>query len=397
MVSSGERFLPGPVGKWQVGYVDIMTEGIPEQSSFIRFYYPTEQKANLLPERCPKWTTEDSKFGLIDFAHGLVKKWPAWVNPMDIKLIGVARRTDYFLSWLFSPLVSFGWDFLANNPRIPVVHQAQPKNHSFPLVIFSHGLGCNRYTYSKICYDLCSEGFFVAAVEHRDGSACFTRYFNSGKSFEIEHRKLSGKESSDEEYSIRNAQVSLRKQEVSNALDLVARLNAGEKIANCLKKETGFDFAVFKGMINMDCCYMMGHSFGGATALLAASDDPRFKGVISIDPWMFSVSKLNFCLSKPALMINTELFVHKSNIKKVREVCTDVSAYLLKGAVHLVHTDAPMLFDYECIKGELGMRCSKLTEEVLHENHSILHSWVRSLIEGKLPERRFDWGVDFQD
>ena len=30
-------FLPAPLGKWEVGYVDIMTEGPPEESSFIRF------------------------------------------------------------------------------------------------------------------------------------------------------------------------------------------------------------------------------------------------------------------------------------------------------------------------------------------------------------------------
>jgi len=390
-------FLPGPVGRWQVGYVDIMTEGSPTESSFLRFYYPTLQKPEMLQERCPNWTNNESKQGFINFAHGLVKKWPSWVNPMDIRLIDAARSVDYFLSWAFSPIVNLGWDLLANNPRIPVIHQAQALQKRFPLVVFSHGLGCNRYSYSKICYDLCSEGFFVAAVEHREGSAGFSRYISAGETYEIEHLKLGGRETLDEEYTIRNSQILRRKREVSRALDLVLRINTGAKIDNCLKKETGFNFAIFKGLIDTDHCYMMGHSFGGGTALLAASDDDRFKSVVTIDPWMFPASRINFSVNKPVLMINTELFVHESNIKKAREVCPDLCGRLLEGAVHLVHTDAPMLFHNECIKGELGMRCSKSTEQVLEENHSILHQWIKSMIQGTEPERRQEWGVSVQE
>lgn len=41
----------------------------------------------------------------------------------------------------------------------------------FPVMVFSHGLGGMRTTYSYICADIASHGWVVAAIEHRDGSA----------------------------------------------------------------------------------------------------------------------------------------------------------------------------------------------------------------------------------
>ncbi|KAH6619553.1 platelet-activating factor acetylhydrolase, isoform II-domain-containing protein [Chaetomium sp. MPI-SDFR-AT-0129] len=55
-------------------------------------------------------------------------------------------------------------------------HQSKP---TFPVVIFSHGLGGSRTLYSSICGELASHGLIVVAVEHRDGSGART-YVNTG-------------------------------------------------------------------------------------------------------------------------------------------------------------------------------------------------------------------------
>ena len=43
---------------------------------------------------------------------------------------------------------------------------------TFPVIVFSHGIGSSFFPYSSICCDLASHGFVVAALEHRDGTSC---------------------------------------------------------------------------------------------------------------------------------------------------------------------------------------------------------------------------------
>ncbi len=54
--------------------------------------------------------------------------------------------------------------------QVPQELSAKPFTRTyapFPVIIFSHGLGGMRSTYSGICCDLASHGYVVASVEHR--------------------------------------------------------------------------------------------------------------------------------------------------------------------------------------------------------------------------------------
>lgn len=386
-------WLPEPAGKYEVGYVDIMTEGLPAQSDYLRLFYPTMQKHTDLPERCHIWSTHETKHGFIDFIRAQIHHWPSWAHDSGYGLMEVGKFIEKFVSWGFNPIFSIGWNFMCKNTKIPVVHQAQPiapPSGKWPVVVFSHGMGCNRYAYSKICYDLCSEGYIVASVDHRDGSACHSKFFNHGQMEQIVHLQI---EPTDCEETIRRKQILQRAQEAEGCIKLLQNLNNGIEPVNILNTEQGHSLCNFAGRLDMAKIYMMGHSFGGCTALLTASRNELIKGVICMDPWMFPVSKLKFSVNQPVLLIHNETFAHEKNIEKIQEVCSDVNAKVLDGGVHLVHTDAPLLMENDLYKSGLGMLCSRDTVEVLEENHKYIKSWIFSSLNGEVIEKTQNWGL----
>lgn len=57
--------------------------------------------------------------------------------------------------------------------RAPILTPPPNDDHTpsqWPMIIFSHGVGCSRLMYTHICGELASRGYLVAAVEHRDGT-----------------------------------------------------------------------------------------------------------------------------------------------------------------------------------------------------------------------------------
>ena len=71
-------------------------------------------------------------------------------------------------------------------------------------------MGCTRFAYSRICTDLASHGFLVAATEHRDGSASLSFHPDHLDQEQgpvwIHHQRL-GEE---KEYHFRNRQLRFR-------------------------------------------------------------------------------------------------------------------------------------------------------------------------------------------
>jgi pimeloyl-ACP methyl ester carboxylesterase len=137
-----------------------------------------------------------------------------------------------------------------------------------PLMILSHGIGGTMNMYSSFCSEMASLGIAVAAVEHQDSSAAMTITIG-GESIEYQHSTapLLGK---DRGYTWRHSQQEQRVQEV---MQVHTAMKHSKK---------------FKEDIDFKSCVIAGHSFGGATALAAATSRPDlFPCMLAIDAWLW--------------------------------------------------------------------------------------------------------------
>ncbi|KAG5979355.1 hypothetical protein E4U55_005261 [Claviceps digitariae] len=217
---------------------------------------------------------------------------------------------------------------------------------TFPVIIFSHGLGGSRLCYSTICGELASFGFVVVAVEHRDGSGArtlvnlpesvdaaeiesSTAEIVSGneardcgaKNKKVERREQNGvnpyyimdyilpKDNAQDtsphnprgvDSTLRTAQIELRLEEIKEVYRVLTLINdgKGEEIArmNLRKKGNigsssmglnGISWSSWEGSMFLDKVTAMGHSFGGATTVQLCRDQSLTwlgQGVI-LDAW----------------------------------------------------------------------------------------------------------------
>ncbi|KAI2804088.1 Platelet-activating factor acetylhydrolase [Blomia tropicalis] len=300
---------------------------------------------------------------------------------------------------------------------IPAIRDAKlaAVQRKLPVVVFSHGLGACRTTYSSICCELASHGFVVAAVEHRDNSACLSFYARrarydfresnpnffhddvdgsqakdkanstSGEGEDqvdaddevdfgdeiddpnyvppkalspitsmahlemawVRHRYVPLSNCTPQCYKFRNRQIHHRVRECTRALDLLEALNAGYELENLL--DPAFNKSEFENQLDLDRAVIMGHSMGGATALMTAAAELRFKVAVALDAWAFPIKDEPLDLiPQPVLMLNTETMVkNEANRRKLSEIMNGDhepdhrQSYTINGSTHFQQCDIP--------------------------------------------------------
>ncbi|KAI9101828.1 platelet-activating factor acetylhydrolase, isoform II-domain-containing protein [Phlyctochytrium arcticum] len=348
--------LPAYLGPHPVGVFDIETpETTTNKGVLVRIYYPTTTAAAKRHNRA-SWLP---RTGFYSKGYGDFSKLPSFLSLMLLGPILGSVKTPGFLN---APLAgsltpttpeisSTSKDFAATHPT------ASPLSQHLPLMIFCHGLGGMRTTYSAFCGNMASEGFIVAAIEHRDGSAAVAavnNYKDKVSYLRIPDKLPPGETSTEEEFAFnfRRRQVDHKAQEVKEVVQLLEDLNAGRTITNLLAKthETkGFE-AQFQDRMDFDSFVMAGHSFGAATALTALQEPSNpFTCGIAQDPWMHAVTR-NLSISKPFISLQSQTFQWITNLDPLRDLfshreCAKQSRFgVLKGTAHQNTSDFPVLF-----------------------------------------------------
>lgn len=179
------------------------------------------------------------------------------------KFLGIGPMLAEFLSFLPRHL---------HYTTIPVHKNAtlsEPtESQRWPTMIFSHGLGGGRNSYSYIAGSLASHGIVVLCPEHRDGSAVATFIRQPGTSTgrrQIPYQKISH-DISPEVYDAREAQLRIRCWEMALIHQAILAIDRGSKYTN-LNRSTP-SLAPFVGKLNVHdpgSIIFAGHSFGAAT------------------------------------------------------------------------------------------------------------------------------------
>ncbi|XP_073442664.1 platelet-activating factor acetylhydrolase isoform X1 [Dendrobates tinctorius] len=320
--------IPQGKGPHTVGCTDLMTDHTI-QGIFLRLYYPCV----------------DSD----DYEEAV------WI-PRREYYLGIADMLN-----LNRTMMDAIFSYYFGSVKCPAKMNAPFRlGEKYPLVIFSHGLGAFRTLYSTFCIALASQGFVVAAVEHRDESASATFYFRERSSADTcqgdEERepmeevwlyKKTPKPGADE-FPLRFEQVQKRADECLRALDLVLDINAGKPVTNALP--SNFDWSSLKDSIDVQKVAVAGHSFGAATAIKALGRDSRFRCGVALDSWMFPLRDEIFStIHQPVLFVNSEKFQWVDNIllmKKMDSTSVERKMITIKGSVHQSFPDFTFLTGY---------------------------------------------------
>ncbi|KAL2916203.1 hypothetical protein HK105_204294 [Polyrhizophydium stewartii] len=340
--------LPDYNGPFKVGVVDIETAptAAVDKGLLARVFYPTTD-APTAPQCEAAAAAETSSQPRHAHAHAR-RPAPAhhaqWLPKRLLYSIGygdfLGLPAALAVMFVAPSLSGVTMPAFLNAPLRPASAGAGAGGHThalperLPVVVFSHGLAGMRTTYSTLCGCLAAKGFVVIAPEHGDGSGSTTA--RNGYKTRILYRRPHKSEirpgQTQDEYlkELRNGQVEYRANEALEAVDLLRKLDAGhfdgasENLLHAF--DGGFDFRQFAGRLDLRNVAMIGHSFGGATAIAALSrpNHPFACGVM-LDPWMFPVKNPN--VTVPFLTIQSETFHWRQNL-------TELSSMFRSSATH---------------------------------------------------------------
>ncbi|XP_067167623.1 platelet-activating factor acetylhydrolase 2, cytoplasmic isoform X2 [Apteryx mantelli] len=287
--------LPRAGGPHAVGCADVMV-GRTRQGLFFRLFYPCRPREGA--ER-PLWIPRyEYCGGLADFTN----RSRRWCAPLLSAAFGTCR-------------VPVSW----NGPF-------KPGSARYPLIIFSHGLGAFR--------DHSASATYFCPAEAGEAAATAEEW--------IPYQRVPPGQ---KEFHFRNKQVHQRADECVRGLQLFEDISRGKSIPNILHGD--FDLSVLQDSIDLTKVAVMGHSFGGATAVLATVKEPRFRCAVALDAWMFPLEHALYPeVSKPVLFINTEKFQTPESVARMKRLSSrnsQTKIITILGSVHQSPTDFTFL------------------------------------------------------
>ncbi|KAL9097611.1 MAG: hypothetical protein Q9165_000508 [Trypethelium subeluteriae] len=257
------RSFPAYAGPYSVGSLDLELPTSELETSHsgpdaeiatvaFRIFYPCENGSK--KRRPVRWLPDPQRPSFSAFAS----------------FLGAGPALSGAISYLAPHLYYITIPVMRNAPML------KPKNSSgkWPVLVFSHGLGGNRNTYSHLLGSLASHGMVVVAMEHRDASApiSFVRATKTTEPRTIRYASHSHTPSPTV-YSARDRQLKMRLWEISLVHAALLKIDSGEKLTTLGCREAGSTSVALSGLAHAldihtpGSITWAGHSFGAATTI----------------------------------------------------------------------------------------------------------------------------------
>ena len=210
------------------------------------------------------------------------------------------------------------------------------KENSFPVLIFSHGLGGMRVQNTSYIQELISHGFVVIAMDHTYDANITIFPNNEIKNYKSNLPKSIKTEN--EALKLRYKQLKTRTDDITFVLNEFEKLNKNSN-------------SQFYKKLSLDNVGIFGHSFGGATSISALFNEPRIIAGISLDGWfeILPPKILSKGLIKPFFHLGQEKWEKNLNYKNrdllIKNSSGDnwVSTFLK--SKHFDYMDLPLFTD----------------------------------------------------
>ena len=208
------------------------------------------------------------------------------------------------------------------------------KLEKYPVLIFSHGITGSRHLHQILFEHLASKGYVVFAPDHSfDANLTI---FPDGKIADY-RSEITGHPDSVE---IREKQINTR------ALDIGFIIDQTRKI------ESGIIDSKLSGKLNLDKVALGGHSYGGATAILASRNNEIIKACVVLDGWISPIPDkvISEGINVPFLFMGRPSWDdsdYPGNYERLADLITHSSneKYDLRinQTLHLDYTDIPLM------------------------------------------------------
>lgn len=335
--------LPTPSGVYSVG------TKIFEWTDESRDEWFTEDKDDKRRIVVQAWyPSEDTNSAPVPYLVSADKWLPALSDILEIP------------QFLFDHLRDIGTHSVLNAP-------VNKKVENTPLVLFSHGIWGMRFQNTAQFEALASRGYIVVSVDHAyDASLTL---FKDGTIADF-RSGYEGELSEEEFWALRNPQLQTRVSDIRFMIDTIG-----------VKQLKGVELW---SVVDMERIGVFGHSYGGATSLIASVQDERIDAAIALDGWMIPIplDVIDRGSDKPFYYIGRESWADPLNYQQLNKFLkrsSNQSTLFLTGTKHFDFSDTPLFSPYMQTFGLSGVipaeeLAKKLENEIVgffdnHLNH----------------------------